>query len=77
MVCKHEVRVALGLWPYIMALVESKAYLQGIEEVVHKSFHPHGNDKDFLLRACLRLRLRQLRDVNLQLEVVLGVTGGV
>jgi hypothetical protein len=27
MVCKHEVRGALGFQPYIMALVESKAYL--------------------------------------------------
>ena len=44
MVCKHEVRGALGFRPYIMALVESKAYLQGIEEVVHKSFHPCVDD---------------------------------
>ena len=51
MVCKHEVRGALGFWPYIMALVESKAYLQGIEEVVHKSFHPHGNNKDFFTKG--------------------------
>jgi hypothetical protein len=27
MVCKHKVRGALGFYPYIMALVESKAYL--------------------------------------------------
>ena len=34
-----------------MALVESKAYLQGIEEVMHKSFCPHFNDKDFFTRG--------------------------
>ena len=49
MVCKHEVKGALGFQPYIMAFVKSKACLQGIEEVVHKSFHPHFNDKDFFM----------------------------
>lgn len=34
-----------------MALVESKAYLQGIGEVMHKSFYPHFNDKDFFTRG--------------------------
>ena len=60
-----------------MALVESKAYLQCIEEVEHKSFHPHFNNRISLLGACLNLRLHQLREGSLQLEVVLGVAGRV
>ena len=34
-----------------MAMVESKTYLQCIEEVEHRSFHPHFNNRDFLTRV--------------------------
>ena len=51
MVFKHEVKGSLGLQPQFMALVESKAYLQCIEEVEHKSFRPHFNNQDFLTRG--------------------------
>ena len=49
--CKHEVRGSLGHQPYIMALVKSKAGFQGVEEIMHKSFRSHVNDKDFFTKG--------------------------
>lgn len=48
--CKHTLKSVLCFQPYIMALVKSKATFQGVEECLHKSFCPHSNRREFLMR---------------------------
>ena len=44
---------------------------------MHKSFCPRVNDKDFFTKGLPQLQARQLRELSLQLEVLLVVTGGM
>ena len=43
-------RGALVFQPYIMVLIRNKVDFLGVEEVVHKPFRPHSNNKKFLQR---------------------------
>ena len=44
---------------------------------MHKSFRPCVNDKDFFTKGLPQPQAHQLREVSLQLEVMLVVVGGM